>query len=117
MKCRRALVISLLSLALGLVATACGIAEGEEALLSADCSIEQDQRGSFMPAVSKFPIRIVIDRDFTSDEQGQIQRAMITWNSYGQELFHQAFFDFAVGTVPPDAKKFDPDECGRSGRE
>lgn len=69
-----------------------------------------------MAPVPGFPIRLLMDREFSAAEQAGAEAAVGEWNRLGRDLFSTDFFELAVGKVPPDLRLFDPDECQRFGR-
>lgn len=76
------------------------------------CRANTDQMGSFMAALNQFPVRVVADTAFTSAEYAAISSAVRQWNTAGQWIAREAFFELTSGSIPEGLRAGDPKDCG-----
>lgn len=104
---------SLLSLSL----TSCGVLDysSDELEFGGTCTIASDQKGSFMAKVGVFPepLRVVVDRHFTTAERKAIQKSVETWNQVGQAVAGHPFFSFTLAEIPASIRDVQPKDCGQ----
>lgn len=76
---------------------------------SAQCSIADDQRSSFLSPISTItPAAVELDQRFTPSERESIERAVATWNSFTRDRFGRDFFSVRVVDQSGFKVEFDP---------
>jgi hypothetical protein len=109
----RSIVTASVGFLLGIALVAC---KGEISPLveRSNCHVADDQKGSFMAAVSAYPVNITVDSEFTSAQISEIQRAIQHWNDFGRRTAGVAFFRASVRALPSSLRSLDPTDCGNS---
>jgi hypothetical protein len=80
--------------------------------LSQDCSVSEDQKGSFMARVSSFPIQVTADNQFNAREKESISATIREWNAAGQNYGGIEIFRLRFGSVAQQVRTMDPHGCG-----
>lgn len=86
-----------------------------ESVISGSCSVEKDQRGTFMAKVSVFPLRVRADSAFSGLERQAIEQAVSQWNSLGRSLIGQNFFTLGYTQLSEHYYNSDPSDCSDDG--
>jgi hypothetical protein len=91
---------------------ACGVLQSQTLALKGECSLAEDQRGSFMaPVPGGFPVTIIVDQSFDLSQRDAIARAVAEWNALGIRMVGKRFFEARIGQVSSFARTQDPREC------
>lgn len=78
-----------------------------------DCpSVSADQKASFMPGVSGFPIQVSADDQFVEAERNSIMAAVREWNQKGQKFIGSDYFSVQFKSLPDSLRQLNPHDCG-----
>lgn len=91
-------------------ALACG---SDKVSVDGSCTATE-QSASFMAPVGQFPITILADGKFDSDQKSQILAMVKDWNQFSEKNMGHSLFQVKFTTIPETIKNINPRDCSEN---